>query len=63
MNGYYKILVEILKRYGAYYVRPAKGDHEVWKRGNLQTTVDKGCNSRHTANAVLKQLQIPERIK
>ncbi len=62
MKGYYKILMEIFRKYGVEFVRSGKGDHEIWRRGNFQTTVDRGCNSRITANKVLKQLNINEKI-
>lgn len=54
--------MEIFKRWGVQFVRKGKGDHEIWRRGRLQTTVDRGINSRVTANKVLKQLDIDEKI-
>jgi len=47
----------ILRAHGCYWVRPGKGDHEIWfspitKRN---VTVDSKILSRHTANEVLKQ--------
>ena len=62
MKGYYRILMEIFSRYGAYFVRKGKGDHEIWRLGDKQTTVDRGVTSRVTANKVLKQLGINEKI-
>lgn len=48
---------KILKANGCYWVRPGKGDHEIWfspitKR---HVTVDNKILSRHTANAIMKQ--------
>ncbi len=62
MNGYYSTLMKIFKRWGVQFVRKGKGDHEIWRLGKLQTTVDRGTNSRITANKVLKQLGIDEKI-
>ena len=54
--------MKIFKRWGVQFVRKGKGDHEIWRLGKLQTTVDRGTNSRITANKVLKQLGIDEKI-
>lgn len=62
MNGYYLTLMKIFKRWGVQFVRKGKGDHEIWRLGKRQTTVDRGTNSRITANKVLKQLGIDEKI-
>lgn len=62
MNGYYKTVIEIITRHGGYFVRNAAGDHEIWRCGNKQTTIDRGTRSRHSANAYLKQLCINEKI-
>lgn len=62
MNGYYKLLIEIIKRHGGFFVRSGRGDHEIWKCGDFQTVVDRGIKSRVTANACLKQLHINERL-
>jgi len=43
MNGYYKQLIEILKRYGGYFVRNGRGDHEIWSnKEGKHFTVDRG---------------------
>lgn len=62
MNGYYQILMEIFSRWDVHFVRHGRGDHEIWRRGEKQTTVDRGIKSRILANKILKQLDIPERI-
>jgi len=55
-------LKKILRRAGFEYVRPAKGDHEIWRHpvSQLQVCVDCGTKSRHTANAVLKDAGLPK---
>lgn len=62
MNGFYKKLLEIFARHNVYLVRKGKGDHEIWRHGDRQTTVDHGINSRFLANKILKQLGINEKI-
>lgn len=62
MKGFYPVLMEIFRMHGVVFVRKGTGDHEIWRLGNKQTTVDRGVKNRHTANAVLKQLGLKERI-
>lgn len=62
MKGYYPVLMSIFQKHGVVFVRKGNGDHEIWRLGNKQTTVDKGVKNRHTANAVLKQLGLKERL-
>jgi hypothetical protein len=56
-QGYYHDLVRILRAAGCVFVRSGKGDHEVWFSpvSERNFTVDRGCRSRHTANAILRQ--------
>ena len=62
MNDFYKQLLLIFDKHNAYLVRKGKGDHEIWRCGDKQTTVDHGINSRYRANKILKQLGINEKI-
>jgi hypothetical protein len=62
MNGYYKQLTEILRKYGFRCIRKGKGDHEIWGNGKVARPVDRNSRSRHTANEVLKQCGIKEKI-
>ena len=55
MNGYYKQLTQHLKNAVFYFLRSAKGSHEIWTNGKLNVTVPTHCKSRHTANAIFKQ--------
>ena len=62
MNGYYDLIVKILRKHGFSLVRSAKGLHEIWGHGSINTTVPFNCPSRHTANAILKQARIDHRF-
>ena len=57
MEGYGKIVRQILSQNGCYFVRHGKGDHDIWYSSitKLHITVDGKIKSRHTANAILKQ--------
>lgn len=58
MNGFYKAVIEQLAKHGYRYDRPAGGSHEMWTNGKRSQTVSKNLQSRHTANAVMKQAGI-----
>lgn len=61
MNGFYALIVKALQSRGFVLLKPGKGSHEIWgKPGGPQTTVPFNCPSRHTANAILKQLGITD---
>jgi predicted RNA binding protein YcfA (HicA-like mRNA interferase family) len=64
VEGYGKAILRLLKAHGCTYVRPGKGDHEIWFSPITQNkvTVDRNCPSRFTANAILKQAGIKERL-
>lgn len=65
MGGTYgRELKRILLAHGCRFVRHGKGDHEIWYSPitDLHFTVDAGTRKRWTANAVLKQAGIDERI-
>lgn len=57
MAEYEKKVRDLLRANGCYFVRPGKGDHEIWFSPitGLNITVDGKIKSRHTANAILKQ--------
>ncbi|TBZ07917.1 MULTISPECIES: type II toxin-antitoxin system HicA family toxin [Rhizobium] len=62
MAGYLRELKELLLKAGCEYVRPGKGDHEIWYSpvSSRHFTVDHGVKSRHTANETLKQAGLPK---
>ncbi|HRG15507.1 MAG TPA: type II toxin-antitoxin system HicA family toxin [Pseudomonadota bacterium] len=64
MEGFSAELKRLLLAAGCQYVRPGKGDHEIWysPQTELRFVVDAKILSRHTANAVLKQAGLPKRF-
>ncbi len=64
VQGFYSQLGKLLKSHGCTFVRMGKGDHEIWHSpiSNRNLTVDRGVMSRHTANAVLKEAGIKQRL-
>ena len=64
MEGFSAELKRLLLAAGCQYVRPGKGDHEIWHspQTELRFVVDAKILSRHTANAVLKQAGLPKRF-
>lgn len=62
MNGYYKLLTAVLLQHGFTKVMQAKGSHEKWGKGKVFTVVPFNCPSRHTANAIMKQVGIHHRF-
>jgi len=55
-------LKRILREAGCYFVRPGKGDHEIWFSpiSGKNFPVDQKIKSRHTANGVLNQAGLPK---
>ena len=63
MKGYYQRIVAILSEQGFVLLRSGKGSHEVWgKPRGPKTIVPFNCPSRHTANEIMKQLDVPHRF-
>ena len=62
MNGYYRLIVEALRKQGFSLVRKGKGSHEIWGKNGKQTIVPFNCPSRHTANEIMKQLGVDHRF-
>jgi hypothetical protein len=62
--GFTADLKKILRAAGCSYVRPGKGDHEIWYSpiSNQNFPVDSDIKSRHTANGVLKQAGLPKQF-
>ena len=63
-RGYYDQIKGLLLAHGCRLIRQGKGSHEIWESPNRQrpftlpVTVDK----RSTANAILKQAGINEKL-
>ena len=52
-----------MREHGCWRIEGGKGSHEKWKSPiNGRTVTVPRSKSRHTANAVLKQLGIDEKI-
>ncbi len=62
MADFKRELKELLREAGCKFVRPGKGDHEIWYSpiSKINFTVDNGTKSRHTANQSLKQAGLPK---
>lgn len=62
MGGFLRELKQRLSDAGCHFVRPGKGDHEIWYSPltDRHFTVDSGVKSRHTANETLKQAGLPK---
>jgi hypothetical protein len=62
MSSYLRDLKDLLAKAGCHYVKPGKGDHEIWFSpvSKRHFTVDHGVKSRHTANETLKQAGLPK---
>ena len=57
MAEYEKIVRQILKENGCFFVRHGKGDHDIWKSPitNRNVVVAVKIKSKDTANAIMKQ--------
>lgn len=64
VRGFYRDIVEVLKRHGCIFRRSGKGDHEIWFSPITGRTfsLDRGSLSRHSANAVMKEAGIPHKF-
>ncbi|MFZ4710750.1 MAG: type II toxin-antitoxin system HicA family toxin [Zwartia sp.] len=61
MRGFYKKVIALLALHGFLLVRQ-KGSHQTWAKGSKSLTVSTNCDSRHTANEILKQAEINHRF-
>lgn len=63
-KGFYDLVRELLLKHKCEFVRQGKGSHEIWqspatnKRFSVPVTVE----SKFTANAILKQAGIDEKV-
>lgn len=60
----YPELVKILKKHKCVFVRQGKGSHEIWQSPISQKnfSVPFTINAKPTANAILKQAGISEKL-
>jgi predicted RNA binding protein YcfA (HicA-like mRNA interferase family) len=54
VKGFYDLVVAALREHGFVYWKQGKGSHEKWRKGEIRVLVPFNCESRHTANAVMK---------
>jgi len=61
---YDKTVRRILSQNGCYLTRQGKGSHEIWfsPAANRPISVSSKIKSRHTANAILKEAGIKQKI-
>jgi len=63
MNGYEKLVKELLLKHGYKLVRTGKGSHEIWaSEKGVCITVNHRGKSRHTANSIMKAAGIGHRF-
>ena len=60
MAWYEKAVRDVLRSNNCSFVRPGKGDHEVWYSPltNKNFPVDSKIKSRHVANTIMRQAGI-----
>ena len=62
MAGYEKTVKKKLKSSGYGPERNPRGSHVIWSNGNTAVSVPTKIGSRHTANAILKEAGIDEKL-
>ena len=64
MAALYNKAVKILKENECYFIKQAKGSHEIWYSPitNKNVTIVKSTKSRHTINEIFKQAGINEKL-
>ena len=64
MADYTKDVKKVLSNNGCYYVRHGKGDHDIWYSPITKriVVVDHKMNRRHTANGILKDAGIKQKL-
>ncbi len=62
MNGYYRLVIEQLQAHRYRFLRTGKGSHEIWTNGLRNQVVPRHCESRFTANGIMKQAGIAHRF-
>jgi predicted RNA binding protein YcfA (HicA-like mRNA interferase family) len=62
VNGYYPVVVRLLRKSGFELVKYGKGDHEHWSNGNVKVIVPYNLTDKITANSILKQAGLTDRV-
>ena len=61
MNGFYKQVVAVLAQHG-FFMSRQKGSHQTWTNGRTHVTVSTNCQSRFTANKIMKDAGLDKRF-
>ena len=62
MADYGKEVRKRLKSYGFSVKRNPRGSHVIWSNGKIEVSVAATIYARHTANAILKEAGIDEKL-
>jgi predicted RNA binding protein YcfA (HicA-like mRNA interferase family) len=64
VDGFYKEIARIAGENGYRYLMNAKGSHEKWQHAETGKIilVPRNLKSRHTANAILKDMGVPKKF-
>jgi hypothetical protein len=64
MGDYTRALKKLLLENGCFFERQGKSDHEIWYNPvtEIKFVIDNAIRPRHTANAVLKQADLPKKF-
>lgn len=62
MKGYYKLVADVLRLHGYTILRHQGSSHQIWTNGSRNQLVSTNCDSRHTANGIMKQAGIDRRF-
>jgi len=66
MREYSKTVKEILSKHGwSFLRRGSKASHDIWQNseGNESVSINRNMKSRFTANDILRQAGVKERIR
>jgi len=62
MNGFYDQVTAVLKEHSFVLIRQGKGIIRFGGKGRVSVAVSTNCNSRHTANKILKEAGIKRKF-
>ena len=62
MAGYEKKVQNLLKQQGYFMERRPRGSHDIWSNGEIEVSVPSKIKKRHTANAILKEAGISDKL-
>ena len=62
MAGTEKTVKKLLKQQGYSMDRRPRGSHDIWSKDGHEISVPSKIKKRHTANAILKESGIPDKL-